>query len=478
MLCTCFVRTIRIAANAESRATAPTPSVLYNELTLVAATSSLQLRHTRHTRCLACGLYASAMKSFDFKADRHKLIAHRGSLSPPPPAGPPPAKPGRPSRTDLLDRLIEQHPLLHHIELLIPSSTPPPLSLPSPPCSYHISARLTSFLSSSFLLPLLASGSLAAFSLSTPVDRCNSFTLLSTTSANHPSSTATAAAAATVTLTLDEDTYQQLGLAGQALPAQPGFHVVSVPIQPSSWQPSSRLYQRVHICLAALAEVELLVQHISHDGQVTSEAQLTAEGVRVIKRVDSMEQRWQSEQPLALPDVGAVWLAGCDGSDKGGMLRQQRKDAQQLIDQLDVELVDWIGLATNRIVDLLPTHTPDSHSSTTFSPPSTSLVDNAFCTSLPLLHPTTATLLTSVRYTGLLSHGHLWRSLLSHGWTLLPSQVASAPWVCIVAGSVVDAGNVVGVDGSGNGEDNFCVVVLPDGRYLLYQLANVCTSIH
>ena len=415
------------------------------------------------------------MKSIDFKADRHKLNAHR-AVHKPPPAEQPPTKHRKP---DLLDRLIDQHPLLHHIELLIPSTT---LSTPLLPLqqsfSYHVSARLTSFLSSSFLLPLLASGSLAAFSLATPIDRCNTFTLLSSAaSTNVPPTSATAATTATLTLTVDDDTYQQLGLAGQPLPALPGFHVITVPIQPFTWHPSSRHYQRVHTCLAAMAEVELLVQHTSHSGQDEGAGLFTAtEGIRLIKRVDNAEQRWQTDERVALPDVSAVWLAGCDDSDRHGMLRQQRKDAEQQVDQLDVELVDWIGLATHRLVDLLPTHATHPHLST--SPPSLSLVDHAFCTSLPLLPATASTSLAAVRYTGVLSHGHVWRTLLSYGRSLLSSEAAAVPWVCLMASSMVDAGNVVGVDGSGNAENDWCVLLLRDGRYLLYHVANACLPVH
>ena len=415
------------------------------------------------------------MNSIDFKAERHKLIAHR-AVHKLPAAEQPRAKPHKP---DLLDRLIDRHPLLHHIELLLPCNTAPPLlPLLPQPSSYHISARLTSFLSSSFLLSLLSSGTLAAFTLCTPIDRCNSFTLLSSSAANHSSTPAASATAATLTLTLDDDTYQQVGLTGQSLVAQPGFHIVTVPIQPSSWLPTSRFYQRVHTCLAAMAEVDLLVQHVSDDGHDGLEAQLgSAEGIRLIKRVDNTEQRWHTEQQLAVPDVSAVWQAACEHSDESAMLRQQRKDAQQQVDQLDVELVDWLGLAANRFIHLLPTHTIDTlHLASTSSAPS--LVDNAFCTSLPLLPAATADSLASVRYTGLLSHGHMWRSLLSHGRSLLSSESASVPWVCLTASNMVDAGNVEGVDGSGNAENDWCVLLLRDGRYLLYQLANACVPVH
>ena len=417
-----------------------------------------------------CGYHT--MNSFDFKADRHKIIAHRGVCQPRPAAQPPP-QPGKSHRPDLLDRLIDQHPLLHHIELLVPSDESASLSpLLTPPPVYHLSARLTAFLSASFLLPLLSSGSLAAFTLCTPIDRCNTFTLFSfPTPSSSPSTTATAA---TFTLTLDDDTYQQLGLTGQPLSAQPGFHVVTVPIQSSTWQPSSRLYQRVHTCLAAMPEVELLVQHCRHSGQDGGEAHFTAaEGVRLVKRVKVAEQRWQANV-LAIPDVSAVWLAGCKDSDRATMLRQQRKDAQQQVDQLDVELLDWIGLATHHLVDLLPPQNPDTALSLSSSP---SLIDHPFCTSLPLLAAAAPPSLASLRYTGLLAHGHVWRSLLSHGWSLL-ARDTSLPWVCLSASSVVDAGNVVGVDCSGNGENDWSVMLLRGGRYLLYQLANASTSIH
>ena len=415
------------------------------------------------------------MKSVDFKADRHKLIAHR-AIHKPPPAERPPAQ----HKPDLLDRLVNQHPLLHHIELLLPSNTPPLPTHLSLPFSYHIVARVTSFLSSSFLLPLLSSGTLAAFTLSTPIDRCNSLTLVSSASGKGSSNSADAATSSLLTLTLDDDTYQQLGLTGQPLSAQPGFHVVSVPIQPSSWQPSSRIYQRVHTCLEAMAEVELLVQHISHSGQDGGGALFTAaEGVRLIKRVDNAVQRWQTDERVAIPDVSAVWLAGCEESDKNSMLRQQRKDAQQQVDQLDVELVDWIGLATNRLTDILPTHTmDDTYYSSSSSPSSTALVDNAFCTSVPLLPATAISSLSSLRYTGLLSHGHLWQTLLSYGWSLLSSDATSLPWVCLTASSMTDAGNAIGVDYNGNGENDWCVMLLPRGRYLLYQLANACMPAH
>ena len=416
------------------------------------------------------------MKSVDFRAERHKLIAHR-ALRSPPPAEPPPARPHKP---DLLDHLIAQHPLLHHIELLLPSDSPAfPPAAPHLP-TYHVSARLSAFLSSDFLLPLLSSGTLTAVSLCTPVDRCNTFSLVSTPSPVQQPATGSTTVhnAATATLTLDDDTYQQLGLPGQPLVSLPGFHVVRLPIQPSLWHPASKHYQRVHTCLAAAAEVQLLVQHCGHSGgqQGLEERLAKAEGVRLKGRVEQAEQRWRSDGPGALPDVSAVWLAGGDDSSASGMLRQQRKDAQQPNDQLDVELTDWLGLVSCRLVDLLPTHSTDVQC--TSANPSLSLIDTAFCTSLPLLSSSASASLASIRYTGVLSHGHLWRSLLSHGWSLVTGEAASLPWVCLLASSVADAGSTAVVHGSGNAEDDFCVFLLPGNRYLLYQMANACMPIH
>ena len=397
------------------------------------------------------------MRSFKFTADKHKLITHRGvtrSSDVPPTSSP--------AKADVLTRLVDKHSILHQLELVFPSSPsspPPPLLFPSGHRYYHVTTSLSAFLSSSFLLPHLPS--LIAFTLSTPAP-CNAFSLSSST----------------ITLTLDTDTFQQLGLPSStpshsSSPSR--VHTVKLPIKPDKWRAGQKTYDRVQWCVSRLQPVHLLVAW-QGDGDMA-----WADGMAVLRDATCAAEEWTADG-AAVVDVARVLSVGCDReAARKAMSREDRATEVADNDALLLDLFDWLGLVTNRLTHLLPPPPGDAASpflpsAEPTSPSAPSLMDIPLCAALPFLpQPST---LRSLRCTGVLSSSHA-HAALERARSLLSEHV---PWVALLGLSFpfVFPSELPahGGDAEGNAEDDYCVVLCNDGRFLLYQAITEANPSH
>jgi hypothetical protein len=426
------------------------------------------------------------MHSFKFIADKHKIVAHRGSCisaaaSTASPSSSTASAVGASSAlTTKLDKvitkLIDRHVLVHQIELIIPTAAssappPPPRLLRSRPFFSHVHASLTSFLSSAFLLSVLASGSLTAVSLSTPLHHCNSFTL----------------ANSTITLTLDTDSYQQLGLTASSPHSSSvsSFRTVSIPISTAQWYAGNKQYDRVMQCLSRTQPLHLLVQKLSAGGDCEEvDWDKGGRDITLVRRIEATEEEvWRSEgETVSIADVRAV----CSAADSDGQ-RSRRKGERRVkgseTETMVVELADWFGIVANRLTHLLPSASPSaSPSSPSASSSSACVVERPLCCSLPFLPASASSpsALLSLRTTGLFSPSHV-RQAVSTALGVL-SASAAPPWLCLLVTGWTDSAlgfhDSHACDGDGNGENDYGLLLCDDGQYLLLQMVNVADHTH
>ena len=423
------------------------------------------------------------MQSLKFSADKHKIVAHSGryyaaaSTAPSSTTSAPPASSSASShRLDrIIAKLIDRHALVHQLELIIPATaaaSPSPRLLHSRPFFSHVRASLPSFLSSAFLLPLLASGSLIAVSLSTPLHHSNSVTL----------------ADSTLTLTLDTDSYQQLGLTAASPPSSSvsSFRTVSIPISASQWHAGNKQYDRVMHCLSRTQPLHLLVQKTAAGGECEEvDWEKAGRDVTLVRRIEATEEEvWRSEgEAVGIVDVHAVCRAAVDEGERSrrkGERRVKGGEAEMMV----TELADWLGIVANRLTHLLPSASPAAFppSSASSSAPAC-IVDRPLCCNLPLLPAAAASSpfpLLSLRTTGLFSPSHVHQALS----TALSLLASSAPpsWLGLLVTGWTDSAlgfhSSHACDGDGNGENDYALLLCDDGQYLLLQMVNAADHTH
>ena len=384
------------------------------------------------------------MHSLQFTAGKHQLICHHGHLpplSPHPPSSTTPST-SQPPKSDLLTRLLHRYPLLHRLELLYSTPTPSSPLLPSlfsspPPPAYHVVGGLAPLLSSSFLLPLLPS--LSLFSLS-PSPLSSSVRLHS----SH------------LSLSLDADTAQQIGLPSS--PSTPSSHsplrLLSLPLSPSTYSPTHRLYDRLHTRLLPLPPLHLLVHCPGLEPPWPP-------GTRA-RPAPYREERWQADgvgvvdlpavldvvsraPPPVVKGAGKKGREGKGGGDEGGVWA--------------VELMDWVGLTAHRLQELLP--------SPTSAPTPSPLIDCPLCPSLPLL-PAAASL-HSLRATGVMTAVEAVDALrVGRGWL----GQGGSTWVALCGWGWGVGGE--GADEEGNAEADYALFLCSDGRFLAFEARNAC----
>ena len=385
------------------------------------------------------------MQSWKHDPVKHRLITHRSIYSTARLIDAPTAEP------DALRRMIAAHHVQHAIEVGIPLIDDKSISSSfvsavlnaldtSSSFFYLVTAPLSLLISAPFLNTIRASAQITLLSL-TRIDRHNHIALFPN---------------GLLLIRCDADTYEQLGLVGKRVGSEADErYEIHIDTAVKSWAPGRKLYDRAQLALTAtrIGNTQVICHAVSPASGHSLDITFPADNSVRVRRVQC-NQRDVTRILSEFPDAPRLYNAKGSESD---------------VDELLSAMLEWIGLQmidsdepiiTDSLDTCALTEATDSrlpydtdHANDSSMIPSSYQLHRR-CWS-GIYHPSSVQRVVDAAILCVESGQVPWQYIYVHGWDDISLSFSQSQH---------------SVDDSGVGCNDYCIVILPQRRFILYQI--------